>query len=258
MVNRDKTLNPNCRHQDWDSDFWGFPVGKLEGSLLREGDEDRVLEWCQTNEIRCLYFAAEGSDAETLQRAHGAGFQFVDVRVDLECDAPARCVAAPVELPVRRLAESDLEVVKLIARTAHYDTRFFKDLNFGRLKCAMLYEKWIDRDFEVGQMLGFFPDHLAEAGGYVTFSQESSEIARIGLIAVEESLRGRGGGRILLDAAMSAAAESGAKKIRVATQGTNVAALKLYEKAGFRVCDVKIWFHRWFPDHEGTCRNNFI
>ena len=52
-------------------------------------------------------------------------------------------------------------------------------------------------------------------------------------------------------AAMLAAAELGAKKIRVVTQGTNVAALKLYEKAGFRVCDVKIWFHRWFPACEG-------
>ena len=57
---------------------------------------------------------------------------------------------------------------------------------------------------------------------------------------------------MLLNAAMSAAAKLGAKKIRVATQGTNVAALKLYEKAGFRVCDVKIWFHRWFPAREGT------
>jgi ribosomal protein S18 acetylase RimI-like enzyme len=46
--------------------------------------------------------------------------------------------------------------------------------------------------------------------------------------------------------AMATSGEQGAKKIRVATQGANVAALKLYEKAGFRVCDVKIWFHKWF------------
>lgn len=249
---------PNCRHLAWDSDFWGFPVAKLEVSLLREGEAENVLEWCQANEIRCLYFAADGSDAETLQRANQAGFQFVDVRVDLEWNAYARSVAASVELPVRQVAETDLEDLKVIARTAHHDTRFFKDLNFDRLKCAMLYEKWIDRDFKVGQVLGFFPDNRADVGGYVTFTQQSSEIARIGLIAVAESLRGRGGGRMLLNAAMSAAAELGANKIRVATQGTNVAALKLYEKAGFRVCDVKIWFHRWFPAREGTCPKNFI
>ncbi len=248
----------NCRHLAWDSDFWGFPVARLEGSLLRKGVTANVLDWCQANGIQCLYFAADGSDAETLQQAHQAGFQFVDIRVDLECDAPAGTVKVPGELPVRRVVESDLAVVTAIARTAHYDTRFFKDLNFERSKCAKLYEKWINRDFEVGQMLGFFPDQRADAGGYVTFTQESAEVVRIGLIAVEESLRGRGGGRILLNAAMSAAAELGAKKIRVATQGTNVAALKFYEKAGFRVSDVKIWFHRWFPAREGTCPKNFI
>jgi dTDP-4-amino-4,6-dideoxy-D-galactose acyltransferase len=238
---------PNCRYLAWDSDFWGFPVGKLEDSILEEGEAKNVLDWCQSNKIRCLYFAADGSDAKTLQQAHQAEFQFVDVRVDFECDAPAGIMVPTGDLPVRPLVESDLAVAKAIAHTVHTDTRFFKDLNFERLKCAKLYEKWIKRDFEVGEVLGFFPYNRSEAGGYVTLSQESSEISRIGLIAVAESLRGLGGGRMLLDAAMSAAFESGAKKIRVATQGTNVAALKLYEKAGFRVCDVKIWFHRWFP-----------
>ena len=249
---------PICQHLDWDSDFWGFPVGRLEGSLLRESEAENVLDWCQANEIRCLYFAANGSNAETLQRAHGAEFQFVDIRVDLECDA-ARVIESSLSenSPVRPVTDADLESLKAIARSAHQDTRFFKDLNFERSKCAKLYEKWIERDFELGQVLGFFPDNRAMAGGYVTLAKESVD-ARIGLIALAESLRGRGCGRMLLDAAMSAAAELGAKKIRVVTQGTNVAALKLYEKAGFRVCDVKIWFHRWFPAREGTPLKKYI
>jgi dTDP-4-amino-4,6-dideoxy-D-galactose acyltransferase len=246
-IDGDNALMPICRHLDWDSDFWGFPVGRLEASLLRESEAENVLEWCQANEIRCLYFAANGSNAETLKRAHEAGFQFVDIRVDLECDA-ARVIDSSLSenSPVRPVTEADLESLKAIARSAHQDTRFFKDLNFERSKCAKLYEKWIERDFEFAQVLGFFPGDRAVAGGYVTLAKESVD-ARLGLIALAESLRGRGGGRMLLDAAMSAAVELGAKKIRVVTQGTNVAALKLYEKAGFRVCDVKIWFHRWFP-----------
>ena len=245
-----KILMPKYLSLDWDSGFWGFPVGKLEGSLLREGEAENILAWCNENEIRCLYFAADGSDAQTLQRAHEAGFRFVDIRVDLEYDAALVIESSLSENSlVRSVTDADLESLKAIARSAHQDTRFFKDLNFDRAKCAMLYEKWIERDFEFGQVLGFFPDNGAVAGGYVTLAKEG-ESARIGLIAVAESLRGRGGGRILLDAAMTAAAELGAKKIRVVTQGTNVAALKLYEKAGFRVCDVKIWFHRWFP----TCK----
>jgi len=249
-MNGDESLESNRRVLAWDSDFWGFPIGKLEHSILRKNLADNAFDWCQTNRIRCLYFAADGSDAETLQCAYQAGFQFVDVRVEMETYAHKGDAMEHPELSVRPVAETDLEAIKAIARSAHCDTRFFKDLNFERVKCAKLYEKWIERDFEVGQLLGFFPHQRANAGGYVTFTRECPEIARIGLIAVAESLRGCGGGRMLLSAAMSAAAELGAKKIRVATQGTNVAALKLYEKAGFRVSDVKIWFHRWFPARE--------
>lgn len=245
-MNRDKIVEVGCRILKWDSDFWGFPVGRLDGSLLREGMEQHVLDWCRGEKIRCLYFAADGSDAETLHRAHRAGYQFVDVRVDLECDDSAGIVTDPPNSPVCPVAKADLETLKAIAHSAHHDTRFFKDLNFDRSKCAELYEKWIEQDFEFGHVLGFFPTNRSEAGGYVTLSKKSRETARIGLIAVEESQRGCGGGRMLLDAAMKTAAELGAKKTLVATQGTNVPALKLYEKAGFRICDVKIWFHRWF------------
>ena len=114
---------PICRHLDWDSDFWGFPVGRLEGSLLLESEAENVLDWCQANEIRCLYYAANGSNAETLQRAHGAGFQFVDIRVDLECDA-ARGIESSLSenSPVRHVTEADLKSLKAIARSAHQDT----------------------------------------------------------------------------------------------------------------------------------------
>ena len=36
------------------------------------------------------------------------------------------------------------------------------------------------------------------------------------------------------------------KKLIVVTQATNTSALRLYEKAGFRISDTKIWFHKWF------------
>ena len=233
-----------CRHLAWDSEFWGYPVARLEGGLLRGGMEQAVLDWCHEKKIRCLYFSAEGADAETLQRAYQAGFQFVDVRTDLELPAFSR--SSQIDSHVKPATEVDLERIQWIARRAHLDSRFFKDLNFDRQLCEELYTKWIERDFVTGCVWGYFPEEQADVGGYITFSKESQESARIGLIAVEEFLRGRGVGGKLLDAAILKSAEMGAKKIRVATQGTNVAALKLYEKAGFRVCDVKIWFHKWF------------
>jgi ribosomal protein S18 acetylase RimI-like enzyme len=38
----------------------------------------------------------------------------------------------------------------------------------------------------------------------------------------------------------------GLESVRVATQVTNIPALRLYEGCGFRAADAKVWFHRWF------------
>jgi len=235
-----------CTFLPWDSDFWGFPVARVDSLVLRGDISEKINKWAQENVIRCLYFAADGSDSETLQQAYRSGFQFVDVRVELECNAPLGVMLSSSDLEVRSVVEADLESLQSIARSAHYDTRFFKDLNFDRLRCENLYLKWIERDFTTGRILGYFPNNQPKAGGYITFSKETEDTARIGLLAVDESLRGCGGGRKLLQIAMATSGEQGAEKIRVATQGTNVAALKLYQKVGFRVCDVKIWFHKWF------------
>ncbi len=237
-----------CALLAWDSEFWGFPVGRFNCSHLTSNTRLAVLEWCAANQIRCLYFAAEGADAETLRQAHAAGFQFVDVRVDLELAGshlPVKCGTHP---EVRRVVREEVQHIQKIARQAHRDTRFFKDFNFDRLMCEELYARWIHRDFELGNVLGYFPNNREDAGGYITLAVESPGCARIGLIAVEKTLRGQGAGIQLLDAALRTAAEMGAAIIRVATQGTNVPALKLYERAGFRVCNVKIWFHKWFPN----------
>ena len=142
----------------------------------------------------------------------------------------------------------EVQVIQKIARQAHHDTRFFKDLNFDRSKCEELYARWIQSDFEAGNVLGYFPKNREDAGGCITLAMENPGCMRIGLIALEGTLRGQGVGCQLLDAALRTAGEMGAASIRVATQGTNVRALKSYEKAGFRVRDVKIWFHKRFSN----------
>ena len=236
-----------CNKLQWDSEFWGFTVAKVNCDRLRENIEVEILEWCITNKVKCLYFAADGSDPDTLSRAYRAGFQFVDVRIELEYDSHLMINNGRTDLTIRKVEPKDIEILINIAKTAYYDTRFFKDTNFNKNQVVLLYEEWIKRDFTKGKVLGLFPDNITSPRGYVSLTNDGPEISRIGLIAVEQSLRGKGFGRLLLEAAVANSLEMGARKIKVATQGTNIAALKLYENSGFRVNDVRIWFHRWFP-----------
>jgi ribosomal protein S18 acetylase RimI-like enzyme len=239
--------HPSIRYLQWDSDFFGLPVASLDGGHLLAENSKVVFDWCRKEKIRCLYFLANGTDSQTLQCAYEKGFQFIDVRVEMEYDL--RNVHKPripssVIRPVTK--KEQLNNILVFARKSHTDSRFFKDLKFDRLKCEKLYEEWIGRDFEKGNVWGFFPDEKEIVKGYITFTMESFDVARIGLIGVQDDYRGRGVGSELLNKTIATSKKLNAKKLIVVTQATNTSALRLYEKAGFRISDVKLWFHKWF------------
>ena len=239
--------HPLIRYLQWDSDFFGLPVASLDGSHLQAETSKIVFEWCRKEKIRCLYFLADGTDSHTLRCAYNSGFQFIDVRVEMEYDLSNVPQTEIPSLEIKPVTKKEqLNDILVLARKSHTDARFFKDLNFDRIKCEKLYEKWIDRDFVKGNVLGFFPDDGENIKGYITFTMESSDVARIGLIAVEDQFRSQGVGAELLNITIAMSKKLKTKKLIVVTQATNTSALRLYEKAGFRISDTKIWFHKWF------------
>jgi len=183
----------------------------------------------------------------TLQLAWRKGFRFVDVRVDMEKVFADGVSDPPESVRCREATREDLPLLEQLARTAHEDTRFFKDANFDRAKSADLYVLWIARDFREHKVfVAASTDVSKSLAGYVSASAVSGQAARIGLVAVSPEERGRGLGKLLVQHALTWCRSRGAHCVRVATQGTNVAALRLYESCGFKAADVKVWFHLWF------------
>jgi dTDP-4-amino-4,6-dideoxy-D-galactose acyltransferase len=239
----------SCRELPWDSAFWGYPVARLNATTLTPERLEQTLAWCRDRAVRCLFFAACGTCSTTLELAARGGFRFVDVRIDLE-----RCIERATDrghrdpAAVRAATAADRDGLCRLARIAHRDTRFFKDSSFQRSRAEELYAAWITRDLESHAVLVWEdagePRGLA---GYVSCQPEPDPAAgRIGLIAVDPALRGRGIGRGLLAAAAGHFAGAGVSRMAVATQATNVSALRLYEQAGFRATTALVWFHRWF------------
>ena len=231
---------------NWDSEFWGFPIATFNEGKLCKKSLNKSFDFCLKENISCLYFSANGSDPKTLQVAYENGFKFIDVRIEMEVITSSRsyCSKNTEIRPV--VKKQDLKRLKLIARKSHKESRFFKDLNFNRQKCKIFYEKWIERDFELGTILGYYPDCGKIVRGYLTLTSESPSNARIGLLAVEDDYRGQGAAYKLIQKAIETSMKKGVKKLLVTTQGTNQHALSLYEKIGFRTSNVTIWFHKWF------------
>jgi len=246
-VGKRSTPEEPCILLPWDTEHWGFPVARLQPETLSKKDCDLALEWCRIRGVRCLYFCADGTCPETFQHAHQAGFRFVDVRLDLECVPFQSAITADTIQNFRPAKPVDLVGLKRLARESHGDTRFFKDKNFDPEKARELYMRWLERDLRENHVF-LASDEEPEPSplGYVTAELGTTGLARIGLVAVASRARHRGLGKGLLSHVLTWLACQGASKVRVATQATNIQALRLYEGAGFRAEKSRVWFHRWF------------
>jgi len=229
----------------WDSEFFGFRIGRFHAHRLTSASLPPALAWAAGQQLRCAYFLADPGDAGTLARAHEGGFKFVDLRVDFAADLAGGADAAP-DTRLRPATEADLPGLEALARVSHQDTRFFKDTHFPADRAAELYAAWIRRDFKVNRIF-VAAGTETDLAGYVTCQVDAAaKLGRVGLIAVAESARNRGLGRALVAAAQRHFRAAGCTQAKVATQGSNLVAQRLYQAQGFRTAETCATFHRWF------------
>jgi dTDP-4-amino-4,6-dideoxy-D-galactose acyltransferase len=253
-------MNQLCELLPWDSAFFGFPIGRVVSAKLDPAAVQEIKNWCCRESARCLYLLADAGCPLTAHCAAAAGFQFVDVRVTLNCPAAHIVPRSPAEFTIRDPLATDVPILQRIARDSHGDTRFFFDPHFDRDRAKELYATWIRRDCE-GRAGRVFVAASPESvpTGYISCSVNSGTgVGELGLLGVASESRGRGLGSILVAAATQWLVRAGAKEIRVVTQGRNVPAQRLYQAMGFRTHGTGIWFHLWreasAPDSGGPVR----
>jgi ribosomal protein S18 acetylase RimI-like enzyme len=141
---------------------------------------------------------------------------------------------------------ADAPSLRAIARASFRGTRFDADPGFAPGRAADLYDVWLERScagWARAVLVGLVDRAPA---GFVTCHDDGEGAWRIGLIGVAGSARGRGVGRALVAAALDSCARSGGQTMSVTTQGANVPAQRLYQRAGFLTSSVHVWYHRWF------------
>src|SRR5262249_49808666 len=121
---------------------------------------------------------------------------------------------------------------------------FYFDRRFEPDRVDEMYKIWIRNELNNPSAKVWAVDDAAGVAGYTSCAVRGSD-SEIGLVAVSEATRGTGKALALLARSLSWAAECGAKRMTVVTQARNVAALRLYERAGFRCQVVGVWYHYW-------------
>lgn len=242
--------NKSVAYLPWDSTFFGKRIAQIRKHDLSDSEVKKCIQWCRKSRVRCLYYLIKSSKIDAIWAAEDNGFHYVDTRVTLETGHPANLFAKTTirqEAPIVREANNeDIFEIARIARSNHFQTRFFKDNHFSRIRSSELYGMWVEKGFRNPNGIVFVAQNGSQIAGYLLGSINERLEAEIGLTGVDNNFRNQGLGTTLINAALRWFAKKGTQKVRVVTQGSNIAALRLYSKCGFVPSESMMWYHRWF------------
>ena len=233
---------------EWDSQFFGRRIGRLKASRLTANLIPLVESWCRAQRLEGLYFLADPNHEETSRLTMEHHFQFVDTRMTLNLELPPAAQLPDQEQLIRPATAADRPALRQMARRLHPDSRFFFDNRFDPALSERMFETWIEKSCANPEGQVFVADWNGRLAGYIACRQPQPDWGQVDLLGVDESAQGQGLGGKLISTALRWFAARPVRHVRVVTQGRNVRAQRLYQRAGFVTRSVELWYHRWF-DH---------
>ncbi len=240
-----------CQFLPWDSEFFGYRIGRILAPKLDDRSIHEALQWANANSIDCLYFLSDSQDARTVRLVEQNRFQLRDIRVTLTHNlltiAPAENNS---EVHFRLSEPDDFTKLQDTALHAYIHSRFYYDPCFTEDQCARLYARWLEKsileDFADAVIIA---ETKTEPLGYVSchLNHQTTQ-GQIGLVGVTESARGQQIGKKMINYVLQWFQLQGMETVNVVTQGRNIPAQRLYQRCGFVTQDVQLWYHKWFID----------
>ena len=243
-------MSEPCELLPWDTAFFGFPIARLNGSIVTAALWRDAEQWCTARGVRCLYCFLR-PDFHSTRVVEAAGGNLVNVRSSYERREPARMPAAVASHNrVREATDADMPALERIAATSHRG-RFHHDERFSAAKADELYRVWIRKGrLEIKDHVLVADDAAGALRGYCSCGRKTlasgERVGAIEIIGVDEAARGQGIGRDLLAAALAYFATSGLATVQLVTQAENIVAQRLYQRFGFLVTGCEFVYHKWF------------
>jgi ribosomal protein S18 acetylase RimI-like enzyme len=237
-----------CRRLEWDSRFFRSSIAEVARTEEQLPPAEAVRDWLIANPCDCVYLRVAAAELEQAHDFISQGFMPIDVRLTLDMDllglGPSDSAVTP--MVCREALEEDMPALEGLAMQAHTDSRFFTDRRFDRQKARELYAVWLKRDHEEVGSKVWTQGPVGIPAGYVTCRPTmEAGVWNLGLVATVPSARGKGVATALIRHALTSACADGGERCTVITQGCNHAAVRLYERLGFRISRTEISLHRW-------------
>ena len=229
---------------DWDTNFFGFLVAKIQPITLSPLELRQQLTTLREQGVRLVYWATPNASSQTM--AEAAGGRLVDKKVTYRIDLTTLPLGQAQNSPVveyTALTVSE-DLIQLAIQAGLY-SRFRIDPQMDQKKFRELYTLWVVNSCnkKLAQAVLVIRDH-ERCVAMVTVGEKNG-YGDIGLVAVAASQRGKGYGQKLIRAVQTWFVQHGYTTSQVVTQGDNIAACKLYEKCGYTQASLEYYYHFW-------------
>lgn len=235
---------PGVQRLDWDSQFFGFGVGRCTAPFGDAASLRDALERGDHEGLRLIYGLSPGDDAESDRVAKECHGLLVDNKLTFEVTLKPAWESMGFQDAINDTC-SRRQLRLLAWRSAEY-SRFRIDPTMPHGAWRKLYSAWVHNSLngQIADAVIVAPDTNGRLLGMVSVAHRQ-QCAQIGLLAVHPEARGRGLGKRLVNAAMARSTHAGCTHLQVVTQGANTAACALYRACGFQVAAHLHIHHFW-------------
>lgn len=226
----------------WDSNFFNKKIGRIDitdnYTFLVEN-----LEKAFQQEYDLIYvFGNKNTDipSEILEKYNG---KIVDRKITYSAKIDALQTKTTIE--IKEFKEKDGSQLYDLAYLSGTHSRFRLDEGLNIENFKHLYREWIDKSIsrQIAEKVFVYEDN-EKIKAMVTLSIKE-KAANIGLIAVDETLQGKGVGMSLIDTCVQYCKIEGIVTLDVPTQLDNIQACMFYEKCGFIEKSIQNIYHFW-------------
>ncbi len=222
---------------EWDSNFFGYPVGKC----LVEDDfffDIQKLE-LEARKFKLVYlFSSNKLQTDKIK--------LVDIKLTFHKRIKGINILADENLKTFTPDKDSYEMLERLALMSGVYSRFNIDSKFYNNEYESLYKQWIYNavnDKKNSKVFIYKQD--TEILGFVSLEKKSAHLSDIGLVSVDKNSRGKSIGSKLITFTENKALENNTRNIQVVTQQNNLPAVNLYRKCGYNLKNKEYVYHYW-------------
>ena len=230
---------------EWDSSFFGYPVARITAHEITEDKLTALVAEAKKSSTRLVYLFTDPADTVSTHSAKSIHAKLVDQKITYHIYIK-NVDAATVDAHIEEFEgeHPTAKLVDLSLQSGLY-SRYKIDTEFKNKEFERMYLAWIENSVnkKIADHIFVYMEDGKELG-FVTLKARSNN-AQIGLIAVDESSRGKAIGKKLVAAVIIKLQNKNIPELDVATQIDNADACNFYEKVGFKGIKTENIYHIW-------------